>query len=172
MGLFMERGPKFLCNYLGFESVRSKEWQIVFDYFVLEKNVLFALVKRYDEHFQQLYENFGPLKIREILGIKLKKYDFIWLPIHDLIGVAKGSLAKYVFNNRFSLSKEMKVYGSERVRDNLGIVSQKYDQVWKEILDLLLDHEVEFYLETVNSERLLDTFTAQMNLRRGHIALL
>lgn len=172
MGLFMENGPKFLCKYLGLESTKSKEWQIVFDYFVLEKNVMFALVKRYYHHFQEMYANFGPQKVRDILGIKLRKYDAVWLPVHDLIGVGEECLQKYVHNNRFSLSKQLQVYGGERIREDLGILPRKYDGVWEQILDILRHHTVQQYMTTVDSERLLSVFTAQMNLRRDHVALL
>lgn len=171
MSLFMERGPKFLCKYLGLESVHSAEWKIVFDYLVLDKNVLFALAKRYNDHFCDLYEANGPAKMREILGVKLRKYDFIWQPIHDMVGIAQGALVKFVFNARFSLSDEMKVYGAEKLRERLQIDHTRYNETWERVLDVLLQHQVQSYVSATNSERLMSIFISQMNLRRPHAKL-
>lgn len=171
LALFMEKGPKFLCNYLGLESTQCEEWEVIFDYLVIDRNALFALSKRYYEHFLSLYENNGPKALRAILGVKTRKYDAIWQPIHDLFGIAEEGILKYVHNSRFSLSREIEIYGSDKVRENLEIDHQRYSQTWEQVLDILLNHHTEQYLSNTNVDRLMGVFVAQMNLRRAHSGL-
>lgn len=166
--IFMEEGPQALCEKLGIYSTEDPEWQAIFEYFVLNKNILAGLVKRYIHHFKELYEENGPTKVREILWIHSPRYDVIWRPLHDLIGVAEGSLLNYVYNNRFSLNRRFQVYGAERLREYLELEGNSYDGTWEKALDIMLQTTTAGYFSERTVDDALKFFSVNYSDRRMH----
>jgi len=169
--LLSDHGPKRLCEHLGIDSLNNPEFEHIFDYFVIERNFLARLVKRYLNHFKELYEEHGPTDVRKLLWIDKGKYNAIWRPIHDLIGIAEGALLNYVYNNRFSLSRRLHVFGGDDLREYLEMKGKNYAETWRQVLDILLQTVTAGYFNERIFDDAMKVFVLAMNDRRQHVSL-
>lgn len=134
---YINEGPSELRKKLKIES--DDVWEIVFDYLVFEKDIVKICVKKNITYIHDIFAEKGPEFLRSSFQIESVKYEDVWEYIMDYIGISRGALYEYVANNLSDL-KGLIYYGkSSKIRENLCIDKYKYNRVWEEVLDMLLE---------------------------------
>lgn len=161
-------GPMALKMQKGFSE---DEWEIVFNYLVFDKGLVFKCIMQNLDFFIEEYVKHGMAHIREIFEIQAPKYDNVAKHIFDFIAIANDALYQHVLHHRDRYMLAMKARGSDFVRKILGVWGDKYNESWEKLLNTLL-HAVCDAIFTENTyERGLDTFCKIMNGMREHRAL-
>jgi hypothetical protein len=134
---YIEYGPDGLREKLGVESDRL--WEVIFDYLVFEKEVVKYCVRNNRAYVHNLFVEKGPSLMRKAFSLQDSKYDDVWENIMDYIGISGGALYEYVTEN--ASKYRGKIYNGQclSLRDELCIQKGKYENVWGEILDVLLN---------------------------------
>ena len=134
---YLEHGPDGLRNILGITS--EGLWDVVFDYLVFEKEVVKYCTRNNSPYIHSLFAEHGPRAIRSAFQLNGEKYEDVWEYVMDYIGVSRGALYEYV-TEKSSLYREQICRGEcLSLRKNLAIEKDKYEHVWGEVLDLLLN---------------------------------
>ena len=134
---YLEHGPDGLRKKLDVESDRL--WEVIFDYLVFEKEVVKHCARNNSAYIHNLFVEHGPANIKKAFNLTDKKYEDIWEYLLDYVGVSRGALYEYVTEN--SSKYREKIYSGQclSIRDELCIEKDKYEYVWGEILDVLLN---------------------------------
>ncbi|MBD3156417.1 hypothetical protein GF369_01180 [Candidatus Peregrinibacteria bacterium] len=134
---YLEHGPEGLRTTLGITSDRL--WDVIFDYLVFEKEVVKYCTRNNSAYIHSLFAEHGPRAIRSAFQLNGDKYEDIWEYVMDYIGISRGALYEYV-SEKSSLYREH-IYRGEclSLRKDLAIEKDKYEHVWGEVLDLLLN---------------------------------
>jgi len=106
---YLEYGPDGLRRKL---DVKSDElWEIIFDYLVFEKEVVRYCVRNNSVYIHDLFVEHGPVAIKKAFSLMNDKYE------------------------------DEKIYQgkSSYIRKDLCIEKNKYEHVWGEVLDILLN---------------------------------
>ncbi len=134
---YLEHGPDGVRNMLGITSDRL--WEVVFDYLVFEKEVVKHCARNNSPYIHALFAEHGPCAIRSAFQLTGEKYEDVWEYVMDYIGISRGALYEYV-TEKSSLYRKQ-IYSGEclSLRKDLLIEKDKYEHVWGEVLDLLLN---------------------------------
>jgi len=134
---YIEYGPDGLREKLGVDS--DKLWEVIFDYLVFEKEVVKLCVRNNSAYVHNLFVEKGPSLMRKAFSLQSSKYDDVWEYIMDYIGVSRGALYEYVTENAAKYRDKISRGECKSLRDELCIKNNKYERVWGEILDVLLN---------------------------------
>lgn len=135
--LYLNEGPANLKKRL---EIRDAElWQIVFDYLVFEKNAVKVCTKKNTNYIHNIFAEKGPNHIKKALYLDDSKYESTFEEVLDFIGIARGAIYEYVRNNSHYFQDLIRNGKAEQIRTELGLSKLKYDGVWEEILDILLE---------------------------------
>ena len=170
MNFYLLNGPLALMDKLGLKE-DEKMWKVVFDYLVYEKEAIKFCTRKYPEYTYSLFCEKGPNFLRQGFLIESKEYNDAWEYVLDYIGISKGALYEYVNNNK-NYFKELIYNGkATKIREELGLVRNKYDKVWEEILDLLLECVSFENMNISMFEHGLKLFSNLYNVGRSHRSL-
>jgi hypothetical protein len=134
---YLDHGPEKLKEKLDVGD--NDVWQIVFDYLVFEKNVVKVCIKKNINYIHSVFAEKGPAHMRKTFKLDDSKYDFVWEEVIDFIGIAHGALFEYVRNNSNKYKELIKEGKASSIRFELGLNKHKYNDVWEQVLDLLLE---------------------------------
>ncbi|MCD6109579.1 hypothetical protein J7J83_02375 [bacterium] len=134
---YLEYGPDGLREKL---NVKSNElWKVIFDYLVFEKEVVKHCVRNNTAYIHNLFVEHGPTAIKEAFGLEDKRYEDIWEYIMDYIGISRGALYEYVTEHAGVYRGKIYHGKSSTIREDICIQKNKYERVWGEILNILLN---------------------------------
>lgn len=162
---FIKEGPDKLKTMMGFED--ESDWEELFDYLVARKGVLKKTVMNYMDFFSGLVEDKGPQAMRKIFRIEKEKYDDDFEEIFDLAAISTGAIYNFVKANRVELAGRVKRGEARLLRVELGIKNRKYDGLWFEILDLLMNAVCDGYSTERDIENGLTALCSLMNKTRA-----
>ena len=144
MTLFIQQGPEALRTIL--KVPNDFIWAIVFDHLVFNLDVLKRCIDLFFPFFKDYVIKNGPLALRELFGIQDARYDEIFEKLLDDMVIARGLLFEHIdahINQYLNLISENNLQQGidlgERLRANLGLGDKKYDPLWKEVMDFILD---------------------------------
>lgn len=134
---YLDKGPYELRKKLDIKE--DDLWKMVFDYLLYEKRIVRVCVKQNAEYIHEMFADKGPETIRKSFRLTEDEYDEEWEYIMDYIGISRGAIYEYASNN-LSDFRSLIYHGKpSKIRGVLGIDKPKYDKVWEDILDLLLE---------------------------------
>jgi len=163
---YLNRGPAKLKKRLAIKD--NDTWRIVFDYLVFEKNAVKVCTKKNANYIHSVFAEKGPNHIKKAFYLDHIKYESTFEEVMDFIGIAKGAIYEYVRNNSHHFKDLIRNGKTEGIRTELGLNKLKYDGVWEEILDILLE-SVSFDNFTHSMfEQGLRFFTNMYNTGRTH----
>lgn len=137
MTLFIQQGPQALRDML--KVPNDFVWTVVFDHLVFNLDVLKRCVDMFFPFFKDYVLKNGPVALRDVFGIRDSRYDSVFEKIFDDLVIARGLLFEHVHaHTREYLEALTQGRGSD-IRAQLGLQTSKYDPLWKEVLDFLLD---------------------------------
>lgn len=134
---YLNNGPEKLKEKL--EVGDNDVWQIIFNYLVFEKDAVRVCFKKNTNYMHSIFAEKGPKHMRRAFQLEGPKYDLIWEELLDFIGIARGALFEYVRNDSNRYQDLIRKGKAEQIRTELGLNKLKYNNVWEEILDLLLE---------------------------------
>ncbi len=162
---YVQDGATVLSEELGLSEV---EWQVVFDYLVFERNLLYKCVIRNRDFFVSEYIKYGISHIREVLNVVNEKYDTIFSTVFDFIVISNDALYLHVMENRERYATALKARGSDFVRKVLGVWHEKYTENWQKVLDLLLHAVCDSIFSETTFDHGLTAFSRIFNNVREH----
>ena len=162
---YIEKGPAALIQEL---SVSQEEWDVVFDYLVLNHNLLYKVVVNNTDFFLEGYIENGFAHTRKILNVEAEKYDMVCKLIFDFIAISNGGLRYHLIEHKDKYMDALKEHGGDFVRKVLYIWDKKYDKHWEEILDSLLSDFCFNVFTHQTLEKGIGLFTALVNMKREH----
>jgi len=166
---YLDNGPYELKKKLDIGN--EEVWSIVFDYLMYEKDAVRICIKKNTEFIRDLFAQKGPAFIRKSFCIESSKYDDIWEFVVDYIGISHGALFEYVNKESFNYKSMIRNGKATKIRNSLCLQKKKYNNVWEEILDLLLEC-ISFSNFTHNQfEQGIRFFTNLYNNGRKHRSL-
>ncbi len=137
MTLFIQQGPQALRTML--QVPNDYVWSVVFDHLVFNLDVLKRCVDMFFPFFRDYVLKNGPLALREVFGIADSRYDAVFEKLVDDMVIARGLFFEHIDAHTADyLAALQKGQGSD-IRSQLGIVPSKYDPLWKEVVNFLLD---------------------------------
>ena len=134
---FLDNGPNKLKKKLAVED--NELWRLVFNYLVFEKNAVRICFKKNTNYIHSVFAEKGPIHMRKAFKLNDPKYELIWEEVLDFIGIARGALFEYVRNDSNRYKDLIRNGKAEQIRTELGLNKLKYNGVWEDILDLLLE---------------------------------
>lgn len=166
---YLNNGPIELKKRLDIGS--EEVWRIVFDYLMFEKNAIQVCIGNNPNYIYDIFANKGPEFLRKAFKLENCRYDEIWQYVVDYIGISRGALFSYV-NKESSTYKNLILNGkTTEIRKKLQIDFKKYDKIWEEVLDILLEC-ISFHNFTFSQfEQGLRFFTNMYNSGRKHRSL-
>ena len=170
INFYMLKGPSALRDKLDLNN-NENLWKVVFDYLVFEKEAVKFCTRKFPDYTYSLFCQNGPESLRKSFQIESKEYNDAWEYVLDYVGISKGALYEYVNNNKNYFKGLIYSGNPTQIREELGLTRKKYDKVWEEILDLLLEC---VSLENMNIsmyEHGLKLFSNLYNVGRAHRSL-
>ncbi len=166
MKAFIEFGP---------DALRSRfphigDWKGTYDLLIRE-GVLRQCVLRYLSFFVDLMISKGPMAVRRVFQIEAPMYNQAFEEILDLVGISHGALYAYVEAHREEFAKRVMRGDVASLRAELGLSRRRYDHVWGEILDLLVNAVCDRSTEERTYDEGLRAFNTLMNGLREHRSL-
>ncbi|MBN1494559.1 hypothetical protein JW911_02340 [Candidatus Peregrinibacteria bacterium] len=137
MDFYIKNGPYALRKKLNIND--DNLWDIVFDYLVIEKEAVKYCVRVHSNYISGLYKSIGPAMLRQNFCIQDEKYNDIWEYVTDYIGISKGAIYDHISENKEKYNQLIYSGRASQIRKEFGLERNKYNQVWEEILDLLLE---------------------------------
>lgn len=137
MTLFIQQGPEVLRSQLKIPN--DFVWTVVFDHLVFNLDVLKRCVEMFFPFFKDYVLKNGPLALREVFGIQDKRYDPVFEKLVDDMVIARGLLFEHVYQHTPEYLLTLKQGNGSAIRVQLGIASSKYDPLWQEVVNFLLD---------------------------------
>lgn len=162
---YIDLGPEAMKKEMG---LSEDVFKVMFDHLVFAHNLLYKTVMANTEFFLESYVNFGMTHVREILNVLDDKYDKIFEVVFDYLVISFEGLKHHVVNHRSRYMAAMKEHGSDFVRKVLGVWDSKYDENWREVLELLLNGVCEDIFDERNAEANIKAFSLLMNQKREH----
>lgn len=164
--LYLNEGPASLKKRL--EIKDNDLWKIVFDFLVFEKNAVKICTKKNANYIHSIFADKGPNHIKKAFYLDDSKYESVFEEVIDFIGIARGAIYEYVRNNSYYFQDLIRNGKAEQIRTELGLSKLKYNGVWEEVLDILLEC-VSFENFTYSMfEQGLRFFTNMYNTGRTH----
>ncbi len=137
INFYLDNGPYELRKKLDIKE--DDLWKTVFDYLLYEKNIVKVCVKQNAEYIHEMFAEKGPEMIRKSFRLMENEYSDQWEYVMDYIGVSRGAIYEYVSNNMSDFRSLVYHGKSSKIREMLLLDRAKYDKVWEDILDMLLE---------------------------------
>ena len=137
MMLFIQQGPEALRSAL--KVPNDFIWTVVFDHLVFNLDVLKRCVEMFFPFFKDYVLKNGPTALREVFGIQDKRYDQVFEKLFDDMVIARGLLFEHLYAHVPEYLEALEKGRGDDIRAQLGLESSKYDPLWKEVVDFLLD---------------------------------
>ena len=137
MTLFIQQGPQALRQAL--KVPNDFVWSVVFDHLVFQQDVLKRCVEMFFPFFKDYVLKNGPLALRELFGIQDARYDEVFEKLLDDMVIARGLLFEHIHANIINYLQALNPEQGSEIRTQLGLAQKKYDPLWKEVMDFLLD---------------------------------
>ena len=137
MNIFIMLGPDALRQQLRIKN--DFVWSVVFDHLVFSKEVLRRCVLQFLPFFKNLVMTKGPFAVRAVLGIEDKMYDPVFETLFDFVAVSHGALFEYVYDNTQQFMDMIREGQGQQIRSMLCLDQPKYDYLWSDVLDFLID---------------------------------
>ncbi len=152
--MFIQHGPEALRENLNVPN--DFVWTVVFDHLVFNLDVLKRCVEIFFPFFQEYVLKNGPQALRELFGIQDARYDGVFEKLVDDLIIARGLLFEHVHRHVNAYLKALKEGRGSDIRFQLGLANEKYQPLWEEVVDFLLDA---FTREKVTSKQKEETQT-------------
>jgi hypothetical protein len=165
---FYMRGPVFLKRKI---EKQGENFGSIYSILVFEHNVIKRIVLAHIDFFTKMFAVKGSNYFRQVFLIEDSKYDGIFEEIFDLLAISKGGIYEYIDNNEDFILQCIKKDGPNALRLVLGLNKQKYDELWLQILDGLMEKVCENYSDSRTIESGMKFFTLMMNTLREHRSL-
>ncbi len=166
---FVKEGPDRLKELMAYEN--EQDWVELFDYLVSKQGVLKKTVMTYMDFFTDFVAKKGPQALRNLFRINESKYDLNFEEIFDLVAISTGALHNYVNDNKMELAHRIRDGKANSLRYELGLNNSKYDDLWFEILDLLMRCVCETAITKSQYDHGLKAFSLLMNKTRQQRSL-
>lgn len=137
--IFFSEGSAGLRAYLGVPIDRDDIWESVYGYFLFEQKFLLKAAMKFQDFLTDVMTVYGPRRVREIFQIESVKYDELFDGVFRYLAVSREGLFLYVKRNSERLISDLSIEGSDSVRDELHLAGDRYDEIWKEVLDIFLE---------------------------------
>lgn len=134
---YIDEGPQELRKKLTIKS--NENWMAVMQYLVYEKDVIKLCVRKNTAYIHNFFVEQGPEVLRKVFDIENPDFDEAWEYITDYLGISRGAIYEYVSNHANKFKKLIYEGKPTQIRRDLGLEKEKYDRVWNEILDILLE---------------------------------
>ena len=161
-------GPDYLKNKI---EAQGGDFGKIYDALIFNQNVLKSIVLAHMDFFADLVAQNGPNVMRRVFKIEDVKYDGVFEELFDVVAVSGGGLYRYVYKNEAFLTGRIKDGGTFRLREDLGMKNAKYDELWLEIVDMLLSRFCEDYSDDRVIENGIMSLTMMLNATRQHRSL-
>ena len=92
-----------------------------------------------NEAMGNLLINKGPKELRKAFSLDSAEYAEIWEYVMDYLGIASGAIYAHVNKNASHYQDLIRKGKASKIRKTLELEKPKYDAVWEEILDILLE---------------------------------
>lgn len=161
-------GPDYLKNTI--ES-RGGDFRKVYDILIFKQHIIKKIVLAHLNFFIDLVGESGPNIMRKIFQIEDSKYDAVFEQLFDIVAVSGGGIYAYLVVAEDELAQKVKERGAISIRQELGMVAAKYDEIWLEILDRLVGKFCDDYGDERVIENGLRHFTMMVNGARQHRSL-
>lgn len=165
MTLFIQQGPQALRQTLGAKS--DYVWTVVFDYLVFNHDVLKRCVQMFLPFFKDFVIKNGPVALRGIFGIESSVYDEVFEKILDDMVIAEGLLFEHIHANIDQYVALIRAGKGSEIRSTLGLAQEKYDNLWKDVLDFLLDGLLRENLKSKQKEQTKSFLSLLQSLLSG-----
>lgn len=162
--VFFSEGPAGLRVYLGVPEDRDDVWESVYDYFLFEQKFFLNAAMKFQDFLTDVMTAYGPRRVREIFQIEDPKYDELFDGVFRYLAVSREGLFFYVKRNSERLISDLSVQGSDSVRAELHLTGDRYDEIWKEVLDIFLERVGAAKIHERRREHVKEFFR---NLRAG-----
>lgn len=149
MTLFIQQGPEALRREL--KVPNNFVWTIVFDHLVFNLDVLKRCIEMFFPFFKDYVLKNGPLALRDLFGIQDARYDVVFEKLLDDMVIARGLLFEHVHANIHAYLQALKK--GQDIRAQLGLAPEKYETLWKEVVNFLLDAFSLEYLQMKQKEQ-------------------
>jgi len=160
INFYLENGGDALkTNY----DIDDEHFVFVFDYLVFNHNLLFKVVFRNSDFFTDLYVRKGATSIRRVLNVLDEKYDAIFSIVFDYLAIAGEALCDHV---RYHVEVYVDVFnkhGAVFLRNVLGLFDSKYGDVFKNVLDVLLNESQDFIVDEKTLDLAIGSFSNVYN---------
>ncbi|MFA6917990.1 MAG: hypothetical protein WC285_04155 [Candidatus Gracilibacteria bacterium] len=166
---YIVAGPTELRKTMG---LNKAEFAVIFDYLAFEHDLLYRCVTQNVDFFVDLYVKYGMKHVRAVLEIEAGKYDSLIDDLFKLIAIANEGLYLNVLQNRARYLLAFKARGAEFLRRILDVADEKYDFVWKRVLDILLNAACDGLFSERTLDHGLKNFSMMMNGMREHRPIL
>ena len=134
----------------------------------LRKNRIYSLISRFGDKVVDFYIAYGPEKLREKLNIE---NDNVWEIIVDYIGIFHNAMKIFVKNNAVDFKELIYKGKASEIRTMLCLDKAKYNLIWEEILDILLEEISTENFSYNTCEHSLRMFSNVYNSSRNHCDL-
>lgn len=134
---FIQKGPEALRAELKIPN--DFVWSVVFDHLVFNLDVLKRCIEMFFPFFKDYVLKNGPQALRGLFGIEDARYDSVFEKILDDMVIARGLLFEHMYMHVDAYLKALRTGEGSKIRTELGISSEKYDPVWSEVMNFLLD---------------------------------
>lgn len=165
---FYNYGPDYLKAKI--ESLGG-DFRKIYDSLIYRQNILKNIVLAHMDTFVDMVSKKGPNYMRQVFSIEDARYDDVFEDLFDIVAVSGGGLFEYLKRRESHLTASLKEGGAVMLRQDLGMVSSKYDELWLEIIGQLLQS----FCVSYDDERVIDTgirsFVGMFNSGRQHRSL-
>lgn len=166
---FMRLGPDGLKMLLKVDN--DADWNRVYEHLVLNRGIVRKCVVQFMDFFYDLVADKGPMYLRKAFNIEDKIFDPVFEEIFDLVAVSKGALILYVNRNKRILTRSVLRGNGSSLRKNLCLDGNRYNSLWMEILEILMNSVCTRYYDEKMVDQGLMAFTTMMNTVRTQRSL-
>jgi hypothetical protein len=166
---YLNEGPQELRRKLNVKS--DGQWRFIMQYLVYEKDAVKLCVRKNTAYIHNFFAEHGPNVLRKVFDINHNNFDEAWEYVIDYLGVSRGALYEYITNNPAEFKKLVYNGESSKIRSILNIEKEKYNRVWNEILDILLESVTTEKFSFSYFEQGIRMFTSFYNKGRNHRSL-
>jgi len=135
--LFIQQGPEALRSQL--KVPNDFVWTIVFDHLVFNLDVLKRCVDMFFPFFKDYVIKNGPTALKEVFGIRDARYNSVFEKLLDDMVIARGLLFEHLYAHTREYLEALEQGRGDDIRAQLGLETSKYDPLWKEVVNFLLD---------------------------------
>lgn len=163
---YLVEGPDVLVSSLG---LNADEWAVIFEKLVFEHNILYKCVINSLDFFVDLFIRYGNDHLRKILNVRSSSYDGAWYEqVFDLVAVSNEGLKFHVLENKSKYTGLLVSGRGDELRAKFGILGLRYNGLWEEVLDILLNSACEEIFSGRSFDHAISAFCRSYSSSRAH----